>query len=112
MYILQYIVTITQLKDHYSGMTELINLKIKAAISITSIITSWLIAQASVIDQGFDQLFSLGLLVVAVIVIWKAFSKKDESETRLLREQIDILQDILKDQRETINRMDNRNGND
>ena len=93
-------------------MTELINLKIKAAISITSIITSWFIAQASVIDQGFDQLFSLGLLVVAVIVIWKAFSKKDESETRLLREQIDILQDILKDQRKTINKMDNRNEND
>ena len=93
-------------------MPELINLKIKAGISIISLIASWFIAQASVIEQGFDQLFSLGLLVVAVIVIWKAFSKKDESETRLLREQIDILQDILKDQRETINRMDNRNGND
>ena len=93
-------------------MTELINLKIKAGISIISLIVSWFISQASVIEQGFDQLFSLGLLVVAVIVIWKAFSKKDESETRLLREQIDILQDILKDQRKTINRMDNRNEND
>ena len=83
-------------------MTELINLKIKAAISIISIITSWFIAQASMIEQGFDQLFSLGLLVVAVMVIWKAFSKKDESETQLLREQIQILQDIVKEQRKTI----------
>ena len=83
-------------------MTELINLKIKAAISITSIITSWFIAQGTMIDQGFDQLFSLGLLIVAVTVIWKAFSKKDESETQLHKEQIQILQDILKDQRKTI----------
>ena len=93
-------------------MPELINLKIKAAISIISIITSWFIAQANMIEKGFDQLFSLGLLVIAVTVIWKAFSKKDESETQLLKEQIQILQDILKDQRETINRMNNRNGND
>ena len=99
--------TLTRL---YAQMQELIHLKIKAGISIISLIVSWFVAQASVIEQGFDQLFSLGLLIVAVIVIWKAFSKKDESETRLLREQIDILQDILKDQRETINR--NRNGND
>jgi len=83
-------------------MTELINLKIKAAISIISIITSWFIAQASMIEQGFDQLFSLGLLVVAVTVIWKAFSKKDESETQLHKEQIQILQDIVKDRRKTI----------
>ena len=75
-------------------MTELINLKIKAANSIISIITSWFIAQASLIEQGFDQLFSLGLLIVAVTVIWKAFSRKDESETQLLREQIQILRDI------------------
>ena len=87
-------------------MTEFIHLKIKAGISIISIITSWFIAQASLIEQGFDQLFSLGLLVVAVIVIWKAFSKKDESETKLLREQIEILQDIVKDQREQINKRD------
>ena len=83
-------------------MSELINLKIKAGISIISLIVSWFIAQASVIEQGFDQLFSLGLLVVAVIVIWKAFSKKDESETQLHKEQIKILQDIIKDQRKTI----------
>ena len=83
-------------------MTELINLKIKAAISIISIITSWFIAQASMIEQGFDQLFSLGLLVVAVTVIWKAFSKKDESETQLHKEQIQILQDIVQDRRKTI----------
>ena len=75
-------------------MTELINLKIKAAISIISMITSWFIAQATMIDQGFDQLFSLGLLIVAVTVIWKAFSRKDESETQLLRDQIQIMRDI------------------
>lgn len=75
-------------------MTELIHQKIKAGISIISIITSWFIAQASMIEQGFDQLFSLGLLLVAVTVIWKAFSRKDESETQLLREQIQILRDI------------------
>lgn len=86
-------------------MTELINLKIKAAISIISLITSWLIAQASVIEQGFDQLFSLGLLLVAVVVIWKAFSKKDESETRLLREQVDILKAIVTDQQKTIEKL-------
>ena len=92
----------------YAQMHELINLKIKAGISIISLIVSWFVAQVSMIEQGFDQLFSLGLLIVAVVVIWKAFSKKDESETRLLREQIDILQDILKDQRETISRLENR----
>ena len=92
----------------YAQMQELIHLKIKAGISIISLIVSWFVAQASVIEQGFDQLFSLGLLLVAVVVIWKAFSKKDESETKLLREQIDILQDILKDQRETISRLENR----
>lgn len=86
-------------------MTELINLKIKAAISIISLITSWFIAQASVIEQGFDQLFSLGLLLVAVVVIWKAFSKKDESETRLLREQVEILKAIVTDQQKTIERL-------
>ena len=97
--------TLTRL---YAQMQELIHLKIKAGISIISLIISWFVAQASVIEQGFDQLFSLGLLIVAVVVIWKAFSKKDESETKLLREQIDILQDILKDQRETISRLENR----
>lgn len=86
-------------------MTELINLKIKAAISIISLVTSWFIAQASVIEQGFDQLFSLGLLLVAVVVIWKAFSKKDESETRLLREQVDILKAIVTDQQKTIEKI-------
>ena len=91
-------------------MTEFLTLKLQAFFAQVIIIASWFIAQASVIEQGFDQLFSLGLLIVAVVVIWKAFSRKDESETRLLREQIEILQDILKDQRETINR--NRNGND
>jgi membrane protein implicated in regulation of membrane protease activity len=81
-------------------MSELISLKIKAAISITSIIFSWIIAQASLVDTGFDQLFSIGLLLIAVMVIWKAFSRKDESETQLLREQIDILNgyiDVLRD---------------
>lgn len=86
-------------------MTELINLKIKAAISIISLVTSWFIAQASVIEQGFDQLFSLGLLLVAVVVIWKAFSKKDESETRLLREQVEILKAIVTDQQKTIEKL-------
>ena len=93
-------------KHPNSRMTELINLKIKAAISIISIITSWFIAQASLIEQGFDQLFSLGLLIVAVTVIWKAFSRKDESETQLLREQIEILQDIVKEQRDRLNDSD------
>ena len=86
-------------------MVDLIDLKIKVSISIISLVTSWFIAQASVIEQGFDQLFSLGLLLVAVIVIWKAFSKKDESETQLLREQIKLLQDINNDQAKTISNL-------
>ena len=97
--------TLTKL---YAQMQEIVTVKLQAFFSIATIIASWFIAQASVIEQGFDQLFSLGLLIVAVVVIWKAFSKKDESETKLLREQIDILQDILKDQRETISRLENR----
>lgn len=89
-------------------MSEIINMKIQAAIAIVSLIVSWLIAQASIIEQGFDQLFSLGLLIVAVVVIWKAFSKKDESETQLLRDQISLLQDVLEDQRETIKDLNDR----
>lgn len=74
-------------------MIELINIKIRAAISILSLTGSWVIAQATpVLDTAFDQLFSLGLLVVAVVVIWKAFTKKDESETALLKEHISLLQ--------------------
>ena len=101
-------------------MSELINLKIKVAISIVSLVVSWfiaqapIIAQASIIEQGFDQLFSLGLLVVAVLVIWKAFTKKDESETQLLKEQIQLYREvgaekdrIISEQRETIENLRN-----
>lgn len=95
-------------------MSELINLKIKVAISIVSLVVSWFIAQASIIEQGFDQLFSLGLLVVAVLVIWKAFTKKDESETKLLKEQIQLYREvgaekdrIISEQRETIENIRN-----
>ncbi|MDR9419439.1 hypothetical protein, partial [Gracilimonas sp.] len=63
-------------------------------------------AQASIIEQGFDQLFSLGLLIVAVIVIWKAFTKKDESETQLLRDQIDIQKNHIEQLKKIIENKD------
>ena len=86
-------------------MFQLINLKIKAAFSITSIIVAWIFAQVPMIEDGFDKLFSIGLLMVAVVVIWKAFSRKDESETELLKEQIEIQQkqiEYLQDHIETL----------
>ena len=67
-----------------------------------TIISSWIIAQASIVEQGFDQLFSLGLLIVAVIVVWKAFNKKDESESQLLRDQIQAKDDLIKFQNKII----------
>lgn len=92
-------------------MSELINLKIKAAIAIISLVVSWIIAQlptdtSSIIADGFDQLFSLGLLIVAVVVIWKAFSKKDESETALLKEQIQIQKDHIEQLQKIIERQE------
>lgn len=60
-------------------------------------VVSWVYAQATgIIDGGFDQLFSIGLLIVAVVTVWKAFMMKDQSETRLLREQIKLQQDQIK----------------
>ena len=81
----------------------MLNLKISGAFSIISLIVSWVYAQAQgFIDQGFDQLFSIGLLVVAVITIWKAFLSKDKSETTLLKEQIKLQQDQIKQQQREI----------
>jgi len=62
------------------------------SVSIASLVGAWAIQQISdiepIISQGFDQLFSIGLLVVAVIVIWKAFAQKDANETQLLKDQV------------------------
>lgn len=81
--------------------------------SILSLFGAWAVKIASQVDpiisQSFDQLFSIGLLVVAVVVIWKAFAKKDESETRLLTEQVkmykeyhNVQEDRIKLQKEQI----------
>ena len=83
-------------------MAELLSQKVQALIAIMTIISSWIIAQASIVEQGFDQLFSLGLLIVAVIVVWKAFNKKDESESQLLRDQIQAKDDLIKFQNKII----------
>lgn len=86
----------------YHMMAELLSQKVQALIAIMTIISSWIIAQASIVEQGFDQLFSLGLLIVAVIVVWKAFNKKDESESQLLRDQIQAKDDLIKFQNKII----------
>ena len=76
------------------------------SVSIASLVGAWAIQQVSdiepIVSQGFDQLFSIGLLVVAVIVIWKAFSKKDESETKLLTEQVKMYKEYYSVQEDRI----------
>ena len=84
-------------------MAELLSQQVQALIAIMTIISSWIIAQASIVEQGFDQLFSLGLLIVAVVVVWKAFNKKDESESQLLRDQIQAKDDLIEIQKDIIN---------
>ena len=84
-------------------MAELLSQKVQALIAIMTIISSWIIAQASIVEQGFDQLFSLGLLIVAVVVVWKAFNRKDESESQLLRDQIQAKDDLIEMQKDIIN---------
>jgi len=86
----------------YHTMAELLSQKVQALIAMMTMIVSWIIAQGSIVEQGFDQLFSLGLLIVAIIVVWKAFNKKDESESQLLRDQIQAKDDLIKIQKNII----------
>lgn len=73
-------------------MYELIIQKIQVAISTVLMSVAWIISQFPILEQGYDQLFSIGLLITAVVVIWKAFSAKDASETKILRDTIDVQQ--------------------
>lgn len=76
-------------------MFELFALNFKPITSIVLMVGSFIFAQANILQEGFDQLFSLGLLLIAVIVIWKAFNKKDESQTELLKAKTETLQTII-----------------
>lgn len=87
-------------------MPQLINMKLQAVIGILTLVVSWIVAQAFQIGEGHDQLYSLGLLSAAVIVIWKAFTKKDESETKLLREQIKIQKDHIEQLQKIIDKLE------
>ena len=99
---LLFIILSETLTTLYVQMHEFISLKFQSLIAQASLIASWFIAQASIIEQGFDQLFSLGLLIVAVVVIWKAFSRKDESESALLKEQVQMYKELSEYQKGVI----------
>jgi len=86
----------------YHTMAELLSQKMQALIAMMTMIVSWIIAQGAIVEQGFDQLFSLGLLIVAITVVWKAFNKKDESESQLLRDQIKAKDDLIEIQKDII----------
>lgn len=68
-------------------MSDVVIQKLLAGTGALLTIVATYIAQSGILEKGFDQLFSIGLLMVAVWVIWKAFNKKDESETSLLEEK-------------------------
>lgn len=71
---------------------EIIAQKIQAAISVMFLFSSWFIAQFPIVDSAGDEIISIGLLVAAVVTIWKAFNRKDANETRVLEETIKIQQ--------------------
>jgi putative Mn2+ efflux pump MntP len=92
-------------------MLELINLKVKAVISIVTIFVGWVFAQSqAIINSDYDQIFSVVLLLSGLAVIWRALIKKDASETDILKKQIEKKDEQIKflqgrlDKREEINR--------
>lgn len=73
---------------------------IQIAIKMISLVTAWAIAQTtspnSLVELSFDQMFSLGLLVVVLIVLFKEykFTKKqivdgNKEITHLLEKHIE-----------------------
>ncbi|MAO65052.1 MAG: hypothetical protein CL666_08630 [Balneola sp.] len=83
-------------------MTDIIATK---SFNILAIVTAWIFAQAAeyggIINQAFDQLFSLGLLVVVIVVLFREYknSKEDNAELDqkfqvLLKENIETRKDF------------------
>lgn len=76
------------------------------AKSIT-LIVAWVFAQASefggIIDKGFDQAFSIGLLIAVMIILFKEYkngqkynSTRDKEFSDLLKESIETRKDFQK----------------
>jgi ABC-type nickel/cobalt efflux system permease component RcnA len=88
-----------QTSFNYNPLTMLNDIIVAKTLAIITLVTSWLVYQASeiapIISQGFDQLFSIGLLIIAVVIIWKAFTKKDESESEATKQVIARLEQII-----------------
>ena len=77
------------------GLFQLIEYKIQAIISGLMIVFAFVVDQAQIVSGQYEDITIVGLLITAIIVIWKAFNRKDESETKLLKEQISLLHSII-----------------
>ncbi|MAO66242.1 MAG: hypothetical protein CL666_14700 [Balneola sp.] len=75
------------------------------AFTIIGIVTAWIFAQAEqfggIIDTAFDQMFSLGLLLIVLIVLFKEYkgtkadnAELDEKFQTLLQENIETRRDF------------------
>jgi hypothetical protein len=63
----------------------------------------WVFAQAqSIVDMGFDQAFSIGLLLAGLITMYVAFQKKDAAVIKVLRETIEEKNEIISTLKEVI----------
>lgn len=68
--------------------------------NIFMVITSFIFAQASkiepIISQAFDQLFSLGLLMLVLFVLWREYRTQKEVNQRMDDELKDLVKDSIK----------------
>ncbi len=83
-------------------MTDAIVTKV---FSVVRIVIAWIFAQAEqfggIIDKAFDQMFSLGLLLIVLVVLFKEYKssksdneKLDKKFQQLLQEYIDTRRDF------------------
>ncbi len=76
---------------------------IYAIFGVAQIMVGWVFAQAqSIVDMGFDQAFSIGILLAGLITMYVAFQKKDAVVIKVLRETIEEKNEIISTLKEVI----------
>ena len=54
-----------------------------------------MVEQLEIVTGGYEDVTIVGLLITAIIIIWKAFNKKDASESKMQQQNIDLLTSII-----------------